>query len=125
MLITDPLKKALACLEDILGQDMNEYIRDGVIQRFEYTFELSWKLLKRYFKEIGREDIPAGPRPLIKEAGKEGLISDVEIWLKFLESRNKSTHIYNEQEAESVFLEAKNFPSYVQELVDKVEDAIR
>ncbi len=88
-------KNALLSLEDILKQPLNEYIRDGVIQRFEYTFELSWKIIARYFKEIGREDLPHGPRPLIKEAGKEGLINDVEAWLRFLESRNKSTHIYN------------------------------
>lgn len=124
MIITTPLSKALTSLEDILKQDINEYIRDGVIQRFEYTFELSWKLLGRYFKEIGREDIPGGPRPLIKEAGREGLISDVDAWLKFLEARNKTTHIYNEVEAEAVYQQAKNLPAYVHELIKNTENAI-
>jgi nucleotidyltransferase substrate binding protein (TIGR01987 family) len=125
MILTTPLSKALNSLEDILSQEMNEYIRDGVIQRFEYTFELSWKLLKRYFKEIGREDIPGGPRPLIKEAGKEGLIDNVEAWLNFLESRNKTTHIYNEKESIAVYEQAKIFPSYVRKLIAKVEDATK
>ncbi|MDP7322047.1 MAG: HI0074 family nucleotidyltransferase substrate-binding subunit [Bacteriovoracaceae bacterium] len=120
MIIT-PLKNALLSLEDILKQPLNEYIRDGVIQRFEYTFELSWKIIARYFKEIGREDLPHGPRPLIKEAGKEGLINDVEAWLRFLESRNKSTHIYNDKEAQQVYEDAKNFPKYVKELIQHLE----
>jgi nucleotidyltransferase substrate binding protein (TIGR01987 family) len=125
VIITKPLKDALYSLEDILKQEINEYIRDGVIQRFEYTFELSWKLLKRYFKEIGREDIPNGPRPLIKEAGKEGLIINVEAWLKFLESRNKTTHIYNALEAQNVYEQALKFPSFVQDLISKVENATK
>ncbi len=56
-----PLKNALKNLEDILKRPLNEQIRDGVVQRFEYTFELAWKLIFRYFKEIGRQDIPNGP----------------------------------------------------------------
>lgn len=120
-MLFSPLEKALHSLEDILAQPMNEYIRDGAIQRFEYTFELSWKLLKRYFNEIGRQDIAAGPRPIIKEAGKEGLIGDVEAWLEFLEARNKTSHLYNEKEAQSVFDVAKNFPIYVKKLLEEIK----
>ncbi len=121
MVSTAPLQKALTSLEDILKQPINEYLRDGVIQRFEYTFELSWKLIKRYFDEIGRRDIPAGPKPLIREAGKENLIDSVEMWLEFLEARNKTSHIYNEKEAASVYELAKQFPPYVQVLLNSLD----
>ena len=117
-----PLKKALTSLEDILGQPMNEYIRDGVIQRFEFTFELSWKMMKRYFKVIGREDLPAGPKPIIREAGKEGLIKDVEEWLIFLEKRNISTHIYNQEQAKDVYAKASAFPPFVQSLIKELNN---
>ena len=117
-----PLEKALQSLKDILKQPINEYIRDGVIQRFEFTFELSWKTIKRYFKEIGRDDIPAGPKPLIREAGKEELIANVEEWLDFLEKRNISTHIYNDAQAEQVYNKAKNFPPFVEDLIKRLKD---
>lgn len=87
-MIISPIRNALTSLEDILKQPVNEYIRDGVIHRFENTFDLSWKMIARYFKEIGREDVANGPRPLLREAAKAGLIDDVESWLEFLEARN-------------------------------------
>jgi nucleotidyltransferase substrate binding protein (TIGR01987 family) len=99
MLNINILIKSLESLKDILNQDMNEYIRDGVIQRFEYSFELCWKSIAKYFKDIGRADIPSGPKPLIREAGKEGLIEDVNAWFDFLQARNSTSHIYNENEA--------------------------
>ena len=120
-MILSPLEKVLESLKDIIKQPQNEYIRDGVIQRFEYTFELSWKTLKRYFKDIGREDIPNGPKPIIREAGKEGLIENVEFWLECLESRNKTTHIYNEKEAVEVYETAKAFPPAVDSLLKRLK----
>ena len=44
---TTALEKAIERLRDILNQERNEYVRDGVVQRFEFTFELCWKALKR------------------------------------------------------------------------------
>ncbi|MEI8346319.1 MAG: HI0074 family nucleotidyltransferase substrate-binding subunit [Pseudomonadota bacterium] len=116
-----PLKSSLKSLQDILRQPINEYIRDGVIQRFEYTFELSWKTIKRYFNLIGREDIATGPKPILREAGKEKLINDVEEWLVFLDKRNTSTHIYNDEQAQEVYNKCKDFPKYVQELIEELE----
>lgn len=117
-----PLQAALESLEDILSQPLNEYIRDGVIQRFEFTFELSWKALQRYFRLIGREDIASGPKPIIREAGKDGLIDNVEAWLDFLEKRNISTHVYNDKQAESVYQSAKDFPKSVKQLLENLND---
>ncbi|MBF0360698.1 MAG: nucleotidyltransferase substrate binding protein [Oligoflexia bacterium] len=88
-----PLRNSLKSLESILAQPINEYLRDGVIKRFEYTFELSRKTIKRFFKNIGREDILDGPKPIIREAGKNNLISNVEAWLNFHEARNISTEV--------------------------------
>lgn len=117
-----PLEDALESLKDILAQPVNEYIRDGVIQRFEFTFELCWKTLKRYFKLIGRQDLSVGPRPILREAGKAGVISNVDVWLNFLEQRNISTHIYNQMQAEQVYAEAKKFPIYVEELLKNLHE---
>ncbi len=117
-----PLKNALKSLEDIILQPVNEYIRDGVIQRFEFTFELSWKTIKRYLKEEGgRPDLQVGPKPIIREAGKAGLIDDVKKWFNFLEARNKSTHVYDEEEANIIYKTALEFPNHVKTLIKNLE----
>lgn len=121
MLILTPLKDALNSLEDILNQTIDEYVRDGVIQRFEYTFELAWKMINRYFKEIGIKDIPSGPKPIIREAAKLGIITSVDDWFKFLEARNLASHTYNEDFAQNVYLCAKDFPKFVKELIINLE----
>jgi len=78
----------------------NLFIRDSVIQRYEYSFELAWKTLKDYLEEEGFVDI-SSPRKVIREALKAGYITDP-AWLKALEDRNKTTHAYNEEMAQEV-----------------------
>jgi nucleotidyltransferase substrate binding protein (TIGR01987 family) len=56
--------------------DLNELEKDGVIQRFEFTFELAWKTLQDYFaQELGYADVK-GPRTVLKQAVKDGLVTD-------------------------------------------------
>jgi len=58
LLILTPLTKAVASLELALVQPKNEFVRDAVIQRFEYTYELCWKMLRRYLiSDIGVEEV--------------------------------------------------------------------
>lgn len=121
MLDLSALKDSLNSLEDILKQPINEYLRDGVIQRFEYTFELSWKMINRYFKTIGINNIPNGPKPLLREAAREGLIDDIDAWFDFLEARNLTSHTYNEEFAEKVYEISKKFPASVKILISKLE----
>jgi nucleotidyltransferase substrate binding protein (TIGR01987 family) len=74
---------------------------EGLIQRFEFTFELAWKLLKDYLKEIGFPDI-GGPREVIRRAFAEGIISDGVLWMDMLKHRNLSTHVYDEEVAQTI-----------------------
>ena len=69
--------------------------REGIIQRFEYTFELAWKVLQDYLKEMGTEEL-SGPKQVIIEANSKNLIRNGEIWLKMLEARNIASHEYSE-----------------------------
>ncbi|MFO7153985.1 MAG: nucleotidyltransferase substrate binding protein [Caldicoprobacter oshimai] len=69
--------------------------KEGLIQRFEYTFELAWKTLKDYLESQG---VLAGfPREVIKAAFHYGLIEDGDIWLDMLEKRNLMAHTYDEE----------------------------
>ena len=79
----------------------SDLIMDGVIQRFEFTFELGWKLLKAILHHQGLER--ASPRSCIKEAFRIGVIGDGDAWIEMLEDRNRTAHLYDETEARAVF----------------------
>jgi len=115
-----PLTKALRSLEDAISKHRDDLTRDAIIQRFEYTFELSWKTLKRYFEFNNnlRED---NVKNLIREAGKQGLIDVVEVWFGYHQARNMTSHIYSEPVAKQVFESAKDFAQKCNDLVIRLE----
>lgn len=103
-----PLAKAVESLRDALAQPKNPYTRDAAIQRFEYTFELSWKMLRRYLAtEAGIESFNL--KELFRQAGRQGIIANVEAWFEYLKGRNLTSHTYNEQTADEVHRLASTF----------------
>lgn len=75
--------------------------RDGVIQRFEFTFELAWKSLKEYLEDQGVPPLQF-PKQVLQEAYAAGVIDNEQIWLQMLSSRNVTSHIYSDNEAANV-----------------------
>ena len=100
-------KQALERLNEALKEDIakNKIAVDGTIQRFEFTFELSWKLCKVILRYNGVE--AETPRMVIKEAFKSGLIADGDGWVEMLEDRNKTSHIYDEPQALIIYEKIK------------------
>ncbi|MBN1960395.1 MAG: nucleotidyltransferase substrate binding protein [Deltaproteobacteria bacterium] len=94
-------KKALARLQQALQEPENELIRDAVIQRFEFTFELAWKTIKLYLEFQNIE--VRSPRDTLREALKLGLIDDGNVWSLLLEKRNLTSHTYDENLAIEVY----------------------
>lgn len=92
---------ALQRLKDAVGRASDDLDRDGVIQRFEFTFELFWKAIRYVLEHEGFECI--GPRSCIKEGARRGLVADGEILLDMLEDRNRTSHIYDEATAAEIF----------------------
>ncbi|HKI45799.1 MAG TPA: HI0074 family nucleotidyltransferase substrate-binding subunit [Balneolales bacterium] len=84
----------------------SELDRDGVLQRFEFSFELFWKTLRLILRFEGFDC--QSPRSCIKEAYRHGYITDGEIYLDMLEDRNLSSHIYDEQTSIDIFSRIKN-----------------
>ena len=86
--------------------------RSGLIQTFEFTFELAWKTLQDLLLSRGYEG-NHGPRPVIEQAFQDGIIEDGETWTKMILSRNLSTHTYNEKIAEDLaqLIKSLYFPS--------------
>jgi nucleotidyltransferase substrate binding protein (TIGR01987 family) len=73
----------------------------GLIQSFEYTHELAWKVLKDYLEEQGFTDI-IGSKNATRIAFKEGLIQQGEVWMAMIEARNQTSHSYNLEIAATV-----------------------
>jgi nucleotidyltransferase substrate binding protein (TIGR01987 family) len=89
----------------------NELMRDGVIQRFEYTLDLAWKILQRYLKHnLQIEDASIrSKKDIFREAARAALIEDAETWLAHYEARNETSHDYNQKKAEDVYAQALKF----------------
>lgn len=118
---TSSYEHALETLKTALSKgSLSDLERDGTIQRFEYTFELAWKMMRKTLLALGRSEVSASPKPIIRSAAEEGLIDDVESWFGFLEARNLSTHLYSEAEAEAVFKAAKAFLPHAERLLTKL-----
>jgi nucleotidyltransferase substrate binding protein (TIGR01987 family) len=100
-------EKALRYLEealDIKNPDMVQ--KAGLIQFFEISFELAWKVLKDYLEEQGITEIKY-PRDVIKNAFQAQLIEDGHTWMKALTDRNLTSHTYNETIADEVVSEIR------------------
>ena len=69
--------------------------KEGTIQRFEYTFELAWKLLKDYLECDGMVITPLTPRQVIKDAFAAKLLTDGQAWIDMLDHRNLLSHTYD------------------------------
>ncbi|MBB6450052.1 nucleotidyltransferase substrate binding protein (TIGR01987 family) [Geomicrobium halophilum] len=88
----------------------DDIVYDGVIQRFEFTFELSWKLMKMYLEYTGISELKS-PRATIREAYTYGLIEDGDQWIDMMIDRNKTSHLYDEEEAKLIYKKVKNIYS--------------
>lgn len=121
-----PLENALASLENALqSPPANDLERDGVIQRFEYTFELSWKSIRVFLTTLGRANVSGCQRPLFRDALDEGLIASFEQWNRYLEARNQSTHTYSTINADEVYRIATGFPEPVHLLLSKMKEKLK
>lgn len=85
-------------LEDVV----EELIKEGLIQRFEYTHELAWNVMKDYAFFQGNSTV-GGSRDATREAFRLQIIGNADIWMDMIQSRNKTSHTYNEEIANEIF----------------------
>jgi len=105
--------------------DGDELARDGIIQRFEFTFELAWKTLKAVFEDEGLIGLNS-PKTVLREALTAGLISDEELWLDMLNDRNSTTHIYSESLSLDIYNRIHDrYGIALEELAKNIESRIK
>ena len=92
---TNALKQLKNAKELRLERKFSELELQGVVQAFEVSQELSWKVMKDFLEEQGKTDL-FGSKNAVRESFKGGLITNGEIWLQMIESRNLTSRIYDE-----------------------------
>lgn len=96
------LKQAVSIVLDKVEYDeIEELLKEGLIQRFEYTHELVWKVMKDYAEYQGYTDIK-GSRDAFRKAFEMGIITDKR-WMNSIEDRNLASHNYDDETAEEIF----------------------
>ena len=97
--------KALAQLDEAMElmqlRQLSRLEKQGVIQAFEYSYELAWNTLRDFLLWQGIEGI-IGSRDTIREAFSQGLIEEGQGWMNMLADRNRTSHTYNEETAEAI-----------------------
>jgi len=81
-------------------------VRDGVIQRFEFCTELTWKTLREYLLEQGYTEINS-PKSVMRKAYADGLMKDDTMWIQLLNDRNLTSHLYDETTAQEIYQRIK------------------
>lgn len=104
------LEKAVQLVStEIIAGDEHTLMQDGLIQRYEFSVELAWKLMKDYVQYDGITDRLGGPRETIRHALQLGLISD-DNWMSMIEDRNLTSHTYDQEMAQHAVM--KNINTY-------------
>lgn len=118
------LKKAYDRLLEVskLYYGKDDIIRDSLIQRFEFTYELTHKTLREFMKYLGVTLENSFPRSIYKKAYVNNLISNDKVWISLLEDRNSTLHIYSEDLADEIANRIVNeYVDAIGELVNNLE----
>jgi len=106
-----------------LSNKQKDTIRAGVIQNFEFTYELCWKFLRRWLDvNLGSAYVEGVTRRQLFRLGAENkLIDDVNQWMEYHDARNETSHTYDENTAEDVFATACEFIAEAEKLLKALE----
>lgn len=112
------LKNAYDRLREATSKTQHDDLeKDGVIQRFEFTFELAWKTLKTYLEDQGFTDT-ASPKKVLQQAFRAEILENGDIWIDMLDARNSLSHLYRQEMSEKIFEKIKT--EYVREIASTI-----
>lgn len=105
--LLDDFGNAINRLNEVLEMEKNEVIRDSAIQRFEFNFELAWKIIKAFLEE--QHNIRCvSPKNCFREAFSKKVIEYSDFWIKMADLRNDTVHTYKEEIAENIYANLPN-----------------
>lgn len=104
-------QRPLATLEEVVAQDQpSAIVRDAAIQRFEYSFEATWKAIQLYLQQ--HEGLQTGsPKRAIRAAFQTGLLDETQsrTALRMADDRNRTVHTYNEELAQQIYAQLESY----------------
>ncbi len=115
-------EKALSTLHKIITEPYSTIVRDATIKRFEYTFEIIWKLTKSYLEKI-EGIIVNSPKSCFSEAFKVSLMDEEESIraLEMTDDRNMTSHTYHEELAEQIYQKIKQYDTLMYSILDNIK----
>lgn len=117
------VRNAISRLQEAVAQPETPILRDAVIQRFEFSFELVWKSLQLYLEHRGLEC--GSPRATLKKSFAEGLIQTPEegdVWLQMLDDRNLTSHAYDETLAQRIYQHiVQNYTPLLKSMSERIQ----
>ena len=124
----ESLEKTLRVADDDafmsrLEEDQKQAVKAGVIQNFEFTYELCWKFMRRWLEmNLGSVEVTGVTRrQLFRLSAEHQLLSDVDRWMEYHDARNETAHTYDESTAEDVFDTAHKFLADARKLLQALE----
>lgn len=118
----DRFSNALERENEIKEDGFGDLFLDLTIKRFEFTYEMAWKALKRYLEFLGFD--PKNPRATFKEGYAQNILEDESVWLEMIEQRNLSSHIYDEYEMTQIVQKADMYKKAFIGLKEKLESGL-
>jgi nucleotidyltransferase substrate binding protein (TIGR01987 family) len=110
--LLDDFEKILTKLDEVLKLEKTEINRDSAIQRFEIAVDLAWKTLKTYLEEY-KGIICRSPKGCFREAFSQGIIDYDDYWIKIVDFRNQTAHLYSENLADKIYDELPKVLEYL------------
>ncbi len=105
-------------------EDEKEVLKAAVIQNFEFTYELCWKFMKRWLEVNLTPGMMAGitRKQLFRYALENCLIADFDAWVKYHELRNKTSHVYDSNNANEIFDKSESFLNDAKDFLNALEE---
>lgn len=122
---SNALKRLLSAIERkkaLQEEGFEDLYLDVIVKRFEFTYEMAWKSLKRYLEYLGLE--ATSPRAVFKEAYAQGLIQDQDVWLDMIEQRNLSSDVYDEFQIKVILEHIGRYQTAFLVLQQKIQQGI-
>jgi nucleotidyltransferase substrate binding protein (TIGR01987 family) len=114
-------KQAIENLEEVLKKSKTDIVRDSAIKRYEICYELAWKTVQEKLKNQGLE-VCRSPKECFKQAFYQEWIDNELLFSDMIKNRNLTTHIYDSELAENVYLDIKNYLPLFKELLQKIDN---
>lgn len=119
--IISQFENVLMRFKEVLAVPKTDIVRDSAIQRFEFTLDLSWKMLKAFLQEK-KGLVCASPKECFRQAYRQEVIEYDDTWIQLVDMRNDTVHTYNEKIAEKIYNQLPDALKHFETLFSRIKE---